>query len=342
MKITLKGFSDEDETISSNYRVNSEKLDWKVSGFDESKKDRDSNLLKALWNLYKTDEVTWAIVQSISMTTLAEKFEIHNIPEDGAEYKSLWKAFGRAWTSLFGVVRDTLIFGTSFSKINKNRANEFHSLQVLFPLDVTKNENGSETTYEFKKHIFNSDEIFENTFFPSPDSVYGLSALVPAKRAIDRKRDMENSIATAIARHMPRFHVVVKPDSMGRYASEEERKKIGKEFRKMAADSEFVSTDLIDIRVIDTHSTVPQLEDYNMFTLNSILIAGLVPPELVGAITKSGSFATSKSRSNSYLSFILPFYQNALTSNINNQILKNTDAELEILRPESLALEYSK
>ena len=72
MKITLKGFnSDEkEETVSSNYRVLTEKMDWSVKGFEESKKARDDKLLKALWNLYQVDETTWAVVQAISTFSL--------------------------------------------------------------------------------------------------------------------------------------------------------------------------------------------------------------------------------------------------------------------------------
>jgi len=343
MKIILKGFGNKPEPISSNYRVNSESLNWNVVGFNEAKKDRDKELLKALWNLYLNDETAFAVVQGIAMITLGEKFKIEGLSEDKkTEFEDLTRAFTRTWTSLYGIVRDTLIFGNSFSKIIKNKAGTFHSLKVLYPLDVTKKIDDDKITYTYQDHDYNENEIFENSFFLRPDSLYGIPLLGPSKRAIDRKRVMESNIATAIERHMPRFSISVSPDSMGRYPSEEERREIGKEFKKLASDQEFVHTNLIDINVIDTKSTIPELEDYMMFSLNSILIGSLCPPEIVGAITKSGSFATAKSRANIFLTYTISYFQRALESNINDKILKDSDATVNILPPSSLALEYSK
>ena len=81
MKVTFRGFGDKEEVISSDYRVLSEKLDWNVKGFDESKKGRDDALLKALWNLYQVDETAWAVVQAISTISLGEEFKIEGIKE---------------------------------------------------------------------------------------------------------------------------------------------------------------------------------------------------------------------------------------------------------------------
>lgn len=342
MKITLRGFGDKEETISSDYRVCSEKLDWNVKGFEDSKKGRDDAALKALWNLYLIDETTFAVIQNISMLVLGEGYTIENIPESESEYGDLRRAFNRTWSSMYGIVRDTLIFGNSFSKIIENRVGGFHNLEVLHPLDVTKEIVGDKVIYSYQKKKLKEDEIFENVFFKRPDSIYGIPLLGPSRAAIERKRSLESNIAMAISRHMPRFHVTVKPDSMGRYPSEDERKKIGKEFQKMAADNEFVSTDLINIDVIDTRSTIPQLEQYTNFVLNSILIGTNVPAEVVGALAHSGTFASAKTKVNTFLSFVLPYYQNILQFGINNQILKDTNAEIKILRPESLAMPYSK
>lgn len=342
MKITLKGFGKESETISSDYRVNSESMDWNVKGFDESKKGRDDAVLKSLWNLYLTDETAFAVVQSISMLALGEKYEIEGIPEKSPEHEDLVRSFNRTWPSLYGIIRDTLIFGNSFSKIIKNRVGKFHNLEVLHPLDVTKEVIGDEIKYTYQKKIFKEEEIFENVFFRRPDSIYGISLLSPVKAAIERKRSLETNIATAIQRHMPRFSISVSPNSMGRYPSEDERKAIGKEFKKLSSDQEFVHTNLIDIDVIDTKSTIPSLEAYTMFTLNSILIGTNVPAEIVGAITRSGTFASSKTKVNTFLSFVLPYYQNILQFGINTQILNESNAKIKISRPESLAMEYSK
>lgn len=343
MKITLKGFSKESETISSDYRVNSEKLDWNIKGFDESKKDRDDALLKALWNLYQVDETAWAVVQAISMISLGEEFKIEGVDEHSSEYETLKRAFDRTWSSMYDIVRDTLIFGNSFAKIIKNRAGEFFNLKPLYPLDVTKEEaNDGGLTYTYQKKTYTEEDIFENQFFNRPDSVYGFPLLGASKNALDRKRTIESNIATTISRHMPRFFIKISPDSMGRYPSEEERKKIGKEFKSLVADNEFVATDLIDIDVIDTKSTIPELENYMMWSLNSILIGAGTPAEIIGALTKSGSYATSKARSNVWLTFTIKYYQKTLQNAINNQILKDSKAKLLILPPTELVLPYSK
>jgi len=343
MRIILKGFSDKSETISSNYRINSEKLNWSVSGFSESKKGRDRELLKSLWNLYQIDETAWAVVQAISTISLGEEFKIEGIDKNSSEFEDLTRAFTRTWTSMYDIVRDTLIFGNSFAKIINNRTGKFLNLIPLFPLDVTKEElkDGS-FQYTYGNNTYTEDEMFENQFFNRPDSVYGFSLLGASKNAIDRKRIIESNIATAISRHMPRFHIQTSPDTMGRYPSEDEREDIGKEFKKLASDNEFVSTDLININVLDTKSTIPELENYMMWSLNSILIGAGTPAEIIGAITKSGSYATSKARSNVWLTFTIKYYQKTLQNAINNQILKGSKAKLIILPPSELVLPYSK
>lgn len=343
MKITLRGFGDKEETISSDYRVCSEKLDWNVKGFDESKKGRDDALLKSLWNLYQIDETAWAVVQAISTISLGEEFRIEGIEEQSSEYKTLMRSFNRTWSSMYDIVRDTLIFGNSFAKIIKNRAGEFFNLKPLYPLDVTKEEaNDGALTYTYQKKPYSEEDIFENQFFNRPDSLYGFPLLGASKNALDRKRVIESNIATTISRHMPRFHITVKPDSMGRYPSEGERKKIGTEFKTLVAQNEFVSTDLININILDTKSTIPDLENYMMWSLNSILIGAGTPAEIIGALTKSGSYATSKARSNVWLTFTIKYYQKTLQNAINNQILKDSDARLMVLFPSELVLPYSK
>ena len=343
MRIKFKDLDNEVE-ISENYRVNSEKLNVQIKGIDDSAAQRNVELLKRLWNLYLTDETAWAVVQAISTIALGEDFEIEGVPKNSEEYERLKKAFDRAWMNFYGIVRDALVLGNSFSKIIRNRAGEFYDIQPIFPLDVTKKlKPNGELVYVYENKKFTSEDIFELEFFPRPDSLYSIPLLGPSKRAIERKRLIEENSAMAIARHMPRFHVVCHKDEMtGRYPSEEERRRIGQEFKDLSGDHEFVTTDLIEIDVIDSKSTVPQLEDYMMWAMNSILVGSGTPPEIIGAITKSGSFATAKSRANVWLTFTIKYYQKALQKAINTQILKDTKAKIKILPPASLVLPYSK
>ncbi|RLI52265.1 MAG: hypothetical protein DRP09_18365 [Candidatus Thorarchaeota archaeon] len=343
MRIKCKDLDIEEE-ISENYRVNSEKLNIQIKGIDDSAAKRNVELLKRLWNLYLTDETAWAVVQAISTIALGEDFEIEGVPKNSEEYERLKKAFDRAWMNFYGIVRDALVLGNSFSKIIRNRAGEFYNIQPLFPLEVTKKlKPNGELVYVYENKNFTQDDIFELEFFPRPDSLYSIPLLGPSKRAIERKRLIEENSAIAIARHMPRFHVVCQKDPMtGRYPSKEERRKIGQEFKDLSGDHEFVTTDLVSINVIDSKSTVPQLEDYMMWAMNSILVGSGTPPEVIGAITKSGSFATAKSRANVWLTFTIKYYQKALQKAINTQILKDTKAKIKILPPASLVLPYSK
>ena len=344
MKITFKGFEKETVEIDSDYKVCGTVMNKDIYNQNtlDSSTDRDTAMLKALWNLYLTDETTFSIVQAISLICLGPKFRVEGVKQSSEEYKIWTKFFTRSWTSMYSVVRDTLIFGNSFSKIVHNRAKEVHSLEPLFPLDVTKIVTNNKISYLYQGKSYKAEDIFENYFFPRPDSDYAISLLAPIKSALDRKRGMDSSISTTLSRHMPRFHVKCKPDMMGRFPDEDQREEIGREFKKLASDTEFVSSDLIDIDVIDTRASIPDIDNYQMYFLNSALMGASVSPEIIGVQTGSGSFATAKSRMNSFLTFIIPYYQHMLEYNIQNQILADTDATLNILPPTELAMPWSK
>lgn len=344
MKITFKGFGEDTVEIDSKYRVcgtvmNRELLNQRNA---QSSTKRDINVLKALWDLYLADETTFAIVQSISLICLGSKFAVEDVKESSEDYKKWRKFFTRAWPSLYGIVRDTLIFGNSFSKVVQNRAGEPYNLEILFPLDVTKIVTNKKISYIYQGKTYKDEEIFENYFFPRADSDYAISLLAPIKSALDRKRGMDSSITTTLNRHLPRFHISCKPDTMGRYPDDTQREEIGREFKKLASDTEFVSSDLIGIDVIDTRASIPDIDNYQMYFLNSALMGALVSPEIIGVQTGSGSFATAKSRMNAFLTFIIPFYQHMLEYNIKNQLMTETDAMLNILPPTELAMPWSK
>jgi hypothetical protein len=344
MKITFKGFGKGKVEIDSNYRVCGTVMNRELFNHQnaQSSTKRDTNVLKALWDLYLVDETTFAIVQSISLICLGSKFAVEDVKESSEDYKKWRKFFTRAWPSLYGIVRDTLIFGNSFSKVVQNRVGEPYNLEILFPLDVTKIVTNKKTTYLYQGKTYKDEEIFENYFFPRADSDYAISLLAPIKSALDRKRGMDSSITTTLNRHLPRFHISCKSDSMGRYPDEAQREEIGREFKKLSSDTEFVSSDLIDIDVIDTRASIPDIDNYQMYFLNSALMGALVSPEIIGVQTGSGSFATAKSRMNAFLTFIIPFYQHMLEYNIKNQLMMETDAMLNILPPTELAMPWSK
>ena len=662
MKITFKGFGEGKVEIDSNYRVCGTTMNRELFNQQnaQSSTKRDTNVLKALWNLYLVDETTFGIVQSISLICLGSKFEVGDVKQSSDEYKKWRTFFTRVWPSLYGIVRDTVVFGNSFSRIIQNRAGEPYNLEILFPLDVTKIVTNKKISYIYQGKTYKDEEIFENYFFPRADSDYAISLLAPIKSALDRKRSMDASITTTLNRHMPRFHIscfddqtevltrlgfkyfedvnlrdeiatlnsngymeyhnptdkqifdhdgdllyfdtrvislavtedhnlyythkgmnrwmnkpydgrkklefkrdmgwegedeeyfdlsgeqhlkipmrdyisfmawylsegstnkanpyeigisqtkedkidcianivskvtkakvrkvtygkgagvkfndrdwfsylrqfglsrtkfipqeiknlprehlrlfleiytmgdghkrerdwtlftksermrddlqeiilkcgysttfyadkrdgvrlyyvsVVrrqltpqfngypekkhykgkvydltipnhilltrrkgkivwsgncKSDGMGRYPDETQREEIGREFKKLASDTEFVSSDLIDINVIDPRSTIPDIDHYQMYFLNSALMGALVSPEIIGVQTGSGSFATAKSRMNAFLTFIIPFYQHMLEYNLKNQLMMETDAMLNILPPTELAMPWSK
>lgn len=348
MKVTLKGFGKEEGAVtSSDYKIARHKLGWKINKQSlNTVVDRDDTTIAKLYKYYLSDETVWAMVQAISLICLGERFVFENIPESSKEYKSLDDFFLKMWPKLYLIVQNTLIFGNSFAKIIRNRANELYDLEVLYPLDVTKTVTlegvKKKIVYTYNKRTIKQEEMLEIVFFSRSDSIYGIPMLASSISALERKMGMESNINTAIERHMPRFHIKTLKDAMGRYPDEDERQAIGKEFETLAADEEFVSTDLIDINVVDTKSTIPQIQDYMTFSLNSVLMGSLMPPEILGLVTQSGSFATAKSRSNVFLSFLIPFYQRSLESQIDTQLLKDSKARFKIMPPEALALAYSK
>jgi len=350
ISIKLKGI--EDGTIADSatndmvdtYRVLSSSLSW--SSIDSkvsisNRNDRNDKLLEEYWNLYDSDEIASAVVDSISTMALGEHFEVVNAEND--DVMKFWvDAFIRNWLNIWNLTTEALIFGNSFAFIIPNRAGEFYGLEPLWPLDVTKKTLGGKMIYTYKKKEYSTDQIFELEFFPRSNNIYGRSLFNPIKTAIDRKRTMDAAINIAVNRHFPRFHISLKPDPQGRYPSEDERRVIVNAFKTLATDQEFVTTNLIEIKELDTKGGVPDIEDYMNYFMNNVFMGVRMPPEITGAIQKSGTFATAKSRVNTFLSFVIPYYQRILEFSLKTQLMKNTPAFINILPPSSLALPYSK
>ena len=328
--------------ITSDYRVLSSPLEWKEirEKSSSSNSDRNDNLLEEFWVLYDTDEIASAVIDSISTMALGEHFEIMNA--DDEEIRFWTEAFIRNWLNIWNLTTDALIFGNSFAFIIPNRGGQFHTMTPLWPLDVTKKSTNGKITYIYKKKEYNTDQIFELSFFPRSNSIYGRSLFNPIKSAIDRKRTMDSAINVAVNRHFPRFHITLLPDPQGRYPSDSERRVIVNAFKTLATDQEFVTTNLITIKELDTKGGVPDIEEYMNYFMNNVFVGARMPPEVTGAMSKSDTFATAKSRVNTFLSFVIPYYQRILEFSIKNQLMKNTEAILNIKPPASLALPYSK
>lgn len=311
----------------------------------ETQTDRNNSLLRDIWELYLQDETANSIIMAISTITLGEHFIIRGVDQDEKE-KIFWETtFKRNWNLIWEVVAEALVFGNSFARIIPSKSGRFWGLQPLFPLDVTKEKRKGEVLYIYEGNEFKAADgkIFECYFFPRSDSLYATSLLAPIKTALDRKRTTEANIDTAINRHFPRFHIQVERDPItNRYPDKEKRRKIAEKFEELSPNQEFVSTDLIKIETIDSKGGVPSIESYMAWFTNSVFVGARVPPEVLGAVTRTTTHATAKARVNTFLSFIIPFYQRNLEYHIKTQLMKDTDAIIDILPPEELALPYSK
>lgn len=323
-----------------------EALKWvPTQRYLEATKNRDNMLLKALWDLYLTDETANSIIVAIATISLGERFEITgDISEEEIEFWS--SAFKRNWNILWEVIADSLVFGNSFAMITKNRSGRFWGLKPLFPLDVEKrkSDNG-EITYEYEGADYKAKDgkIFECFFYPRSDSVYAVSLLAPLKNALDRKRTSEANIDTALNRHFPRFQIMVKRDPIsGRFPTKIERSNIAKKFEILEPNHEFVTTELVEIKPIDQKGGIPDIEAYMHWFSNAVFIGARIPPEVLGGITRTTTYATAKARVNTFLSFIVPYYQRNLEYLIKTQIMRDTEAFIDIKPPTELAMQYAK
>lgn len=344
MKYYSETFEIEDLEIGEKYRI-LEAIKWNPDSGAVStanKNVRDIQELKKLWNLYLTDETANSIIIALSTIMLGEKFEIETTTS--AKEKDFWMdVFIRNWTNIWQLCCDALIFGNSFALKTPTKGKRFHSFKVLFPLDVEKTQKDNQILYTYEKDVYQSEEMFECSFFPRSDSIYALPLLSPSQVALSRKRSFESNIDTALTRYFPRFHIKVSKDPRTtRYPSYEERKKIAKKFESLATNQEFVSTDLVDIDVLNERGAVPDIESYMMYFLNAVFIGARIPPEILAGTSKSSTFATSKTRVNTFLSFMVPFYQRTLENQLKTQIMTDTTATINILPPSSLALPYSR
>jgi len=299
-----------------------------IYAIDIKEKERSHSEVKKYWELYLTDETVFGLINGLTTLVTGPGFQIEG---EGTNKAAIEKAFSRSWPAIHSLVRNALIFGNGFGEIIYTRTGQFHSLEALYPLDIDiESENGSFSyIHRESGKIFGSDKIFNLVFFQREDSNYGLPLLKPLYSAILRKEKLESALITAVERHLPRLHIILKADELGHYPSEEERRAIARQFRDLKPEYEIVTTDLIDIDTIDIKG-VPNIDDYLSFMLSLISLGAQTPIEIMGAAEKGVTHATARIRANVFFAGPIAYLQRTLEHAINSQILQNTPYRFKI------------
>ncbi len=297
--------------------------------FSDIKSERSPSELKRFWELYLTDESVFGLINGLTTLATGPGFEISG--ETNEEKNYIEQAFTRSWPAVHSLVRNALIFGNGFAEIIYTRAGRFYSLEALFPPDLEIIKQDGEIQYLHKEtnKIFPPNKIFNLVFFPREDSVYGLSLLKPLVSAITKKEKLANALVTAVERHLPRLHIILKRDELGHYPSEDERRAIARQFKDLKPEYEIVTTDLIDINSIDIKG-VPNIDEYLSFMLSLISLGALTPIELLGSAERKVTHATARIRANVFFAGPVAYLQRTLEHAINSQILSDSPFKFHI------------
>jgi len=295
---------------------------------DTKEKERSHSEIKKYWELYLTDETVFGLINGLTTLTTGPGFVIEG---EGEDKSVIERAFSRSWPAIHSLVRNALIFGNGFGEIIYTRAGQFHSLEALYPLDIDiESENGSFSyIHRESGRVFGSDKIFNLVFFQREDSNYGLPLLKPLYGAVRRKERLESALVTAVERHLPRLHIILKPDKLGHYPSWEERQALARMFSGLKPEYEIVTTDMIDINTIDIKG-VPNIDSYLSFMLSLISLGAQTPIEIMGAAEKGVTHATARIRANVFFAGPIAYLQRTLEHAINSQILQETPYRFRI------------
>lgn len=298
---------------------------WKALGSKEEDKSGSHSLqlgteLQENWDMYLNNPSAFAAIQTIASTTLSGGFEIiHDNPEIVSRYE---QRFNKIYPKLYTVMINTLIFRDSYAIPIKGKDGFITDLNVLFPLYVSQDKDGNfylkEKTKQ-KERI--KDEIWQFQLMPRSDEPHGIALLSIAKKPLIWKREIDESVTLAIKRHgFAKYHVIVSPDKRGVYPDDTTMTKLQKEFRKIRVGHEFVSTDKVEVKPIDT-AGFPDLLNYLTYYTNLAATGCLIPAEALGQGASAGTFSTSKVRMEFFLKNTIPYYQLMLSYSISNDLL---------------------
>ena len=301
------------------------------------KTSRDTSRLRECWQLYLTEGIAFAAIQTVVATTFSGGWEIHAESEDVPEETKLIarRVIDRNALTLQQLFRDALIFGDGFAKKNKAKNGHVYSLEPIFPLDIEIQEDG--ITFKDKdRNTYTLEEILHLQLFPRSDNVYGISVMLPALDTITRKREIDKQVYEGVKRHgFRKYHVKLKPDQRGRYPDESTISDIESKLEELESKNEIITTDLIEISPLDTRG-VPDVEEYLTYFTDLIATAILVPFEALGLGQRGSTYATAKIRA-VFFRNIVQFYKDIITRAVNEQLLVGLDGVYARLREPHLS-----
>lgn len=282
------------------------------------------------WNLYTSDALVSSVINSITFKILGKGFTFTcQSPGDSQHIMDALRGI-LTLDILTHLVRDVLIFGDSYAEIIRNRAGNIIQLVPRQPINFKF--EGSRLL--FKGRPIKRSTVLHLRLFPDSDCTNGItlesgiSLIKFAYQAIQAKRQIYQTLLQSINEHgTKKWHVIVKPDSFGRYPDEATLAAMTAAFKNFNAKKDVVSTDKIDIKGLDP-SGIPQIEKYQDFLLSEIASGFLVPPELLGIMTANPR-AISQLRINSY-NIILSSFQKAIASQINDQFIRQFVSDVSV------------
>ncbi|MCK4260594.1 MAG: phage portal protein, partial [Halanaerobiales bacterium] len=267
--------------------------------------------------MYLTSPTAFAGIEAIVFSVLSAGFEIEHESEEIK--KRYTRRFDKIYPKLYSVLTNALVFGDSYTKIIEGKDNFVTDLELFFPPDVTIKDD--KYYVKEKGKIVPLKNIWQFQLMPRSDKSYGISLLGIAREPLEWKTEIDEAVTEAIKRHgFSKYHIICSKDDRGLYPDDNRLRELERQFRKIHVGHEFVSTDKINIKPIDT-SGFPALLDYLQYFTNLAATGLMVPAEVLGQGASAATFATAKVRMEHFQKRVIPYFQQVLECSINEYLL---------------------
>lgn len=259
------------------------------SGSGLSSGGRSTEQLNTFWSLYRNDGTIFAAVNLIAFNTVMVGYTIQGDDDDAKNLIKLkFKQIGMD-NHLLSMVRLALVLGDSFTEKIYNKKGGISRLKKINPktMEIIDDLYGDIQGYQQNvggKKGKKIDPKFVSHFnlFEDLDTPYGISIIEPSLDAIQRMRNTDAALASAVIRHgMPKYVATVGTSSEGVLPPDEVLDDIQTELEDITHKTEFTIPWNVSITTIDEQG-IQGIEEYFSYFLTKVVLGLMVPEESLG------------------------------------------------------------
>ena len=259
-----------------------------------SRGNRTPQRLEEYWKVYSGDGTVFSALNSTAWNVCMTGYTLESDDKEALEQVRQFLSTIDFDGIIFDNVLYAFIFGDSFIEIIYNKKKVPVNLKTVDPktMFIEFNEKGIIDYYYQeingkKLPPIKEEKIIQIGFYPIPGTPYHLSLLEPSWDTIKRKVDCDDALSAFFERHATRkWHVIVSTvGDLGvkgeRIPKESELKAIATKIEELSGKNEIVTSDLIEIKALDTKG-VEKIQEYYNYFLTQLVIGLMCPEEALG------------------------------------------------------------